>query len=169
MLERRGIAWRGWNWRTPESSARAECLAELERGRHDFLFLYSAVLDAHLHREGSRGASVRASLAEWSAWLDAAATAAARGGREAWLYLCSDHGMVDVHAAVDVMGRLRGLPWRRQPPPPWEPPATAIEDTRIRIAPTAFLMSHPSSARAQRAEGTYSCRLLYSINARPEG
>ncbi|TLY96129.1 MAG: hypothetical protein E6K38_06860 [Gammaproteobacteria bacterium] len=39
------------------------------------------------------------------------------------------------------------------PPPPWEPPATAIEDTRIRIAPTAFLTSHPSSARAQRAEG----------------
>ena len=113
VLERRGVAWRGWNWRTPESSARAECLAELERGRHDFLFLYSAVLDAHLHREGSRGASVRASLAEWSAWLDAAATAAARGGREAWLYLCSDHGMVDVHATVDVMGRLRGLPWRR--------------------------------------------------------
>jgi len=55
---------------------------------------------------------VRSSLASWSTWFDTAAAAAARGGREAWLYLCSDHGMVDVTASVDVMGRLARLPWR---------------------------------------------------------
>ena len=48
-----------------------------------------------------------------SAWFDSAAAAAARGGREAWLYLCSDHGMVEVTASVDVMGRLQRLPWRQ--------------------------------------------------------
>ena len=112
-LERRRVAWRGWNWRTPEATARAQALDELAAGRLDFLFLYSAVLDARLHHEGSRGAGVRASLAEWSAWFDAAAAAAARAGREPWLYLCSDHGMVDVRVTVDVMARVAALPFRR--------------------------------------------------------
>ena len=112
-LQRRGIAWRGWNWRTPEAEARAELLTRLEQGGDDLLFLYSALLDARLHHEGSRGAGVRASLTEWSAWFETAATAARRAGREPWLYLCSDHGMVDVTQQVDVMGAVAGLPWRR--------------------------------------------------------
>ena len=112
-LVRRGVAWRGWNWRHTEPEARAQLLDCLERGREDFLFLYSAVLDAQLHREGSRGEGVRASLAEWSAWFARAQAAAARAGREAWLYLCSDHGMVDVRESVDVMRRVDALPFRR--------------------------------------------------------
>jgi hypothetical protein len=113
VLERRGVAWRGWNWRTPEATARAEALDELASGRLDFLFLYSAGLDARLHHEGSQGAGVQACVSEWSAWLDAAAAAAVRAGREPWLYLCSDHGMVDVRATVDVMARVAALPFRR--------------------------------------------------------
>ncbi len=112
-LERRGLMWRGWNWRTPEPEARAEALATLERGAHDLVFVYSAVLDARLHHEGSRGAGVRASVAEWSQWFADAEAAARRGGREPWLYLCSDHGMVDVTATVDVMGALAALPVQR--------------------------------------------------------
>ena len=112
-LERKRVAWRGWNWRTPEATARAQALDELAAGRLDFLFLYSAVLDARLHHEGSQGAGVRACVSEWSAWFDAAAAAAARAGREPWLYLCSDHGMVDVRVTVDVMARVAALPFRR--------------------------------------------------------
>jgi hypothetical protein len=112
-LERRGAAWRGWNWRNPEAEARAQALEELASGRLDLLFLYSAVLDARLHHEGSLGAGVKACVSEWSAWFDAAAAAAARGGREPWLYLCSDHGMVDVRATVDLMARVGALPYRR--------------------------------------------------------
>ena len=112
-LERRGLAWRGWNWRTPEAQARAEALECLAAGSHDVVFVYSAVLDARLHHEGSRGAGVRACLADWSRWFDDAAAAAARGGRTPWLVLCSDHGMVDVTATVDVMGALEPLAVRR--------------------------------------------------------
>ncbi len=112
-VQRRGLAWRSWNWRTPEDQARAECLACLERGREDFLFVYSALLDARLHHEGSRGPGVRRCLDDWSSWFDLAHAAADRAGRDAWLYLCSDHGMVDVDGSVDVMGRLAALPWRR--------------------------------------------------------
>ncbi len=112
-LDRRGVAWQGWNWRTSEDDARRFALEALARGQHDFLFLYSATLDARLHHEGSQGAGVRRCLDLWSGWFDDAAGAAARGGREAWLYLCSDHGMVDVTASVDVMGRLDALAFQR--------------------------------------------------------
>jgi hypothetical protein len=112
-LERRGVKWRRWNWRTPEEQARSEALACLARGSEDFLFLYSARLDALLHREGSSGAGVRHALATWSAFFAEAIAAAGRGGREPWLVLCSDHGMVDVTRRVDVMARVDALPWRR--------------------------------------------------------
>jgi len=112
-LRGRGIPWIGWNWRTPDAVARASALEAIAGGDHDFIFLYSATLDARLHHEGSRGAGVRAELAAWSAWLEAAAAAAARASREPWLYLFSDHGMVDVTATVDVMGAAAALPWRR--------------------------------------------------------
>lgn len=108
-LERRGLAWRGWNWRTPEPEARAQALATIEAGAHDLVFVYSALLDARLHHEGSRGPQVRETVETWSRWFDEAALAARRAGREPWLYLCSDHGMVEVTGTVDVMGALSGL------------------------------------------------------------
>src|SRR5262249_7836482 len=112
-LRRRDVQWSGWNWRTPDSVARASALDAITRGRDDFVFLYSATLDARLHHEGSRGAGVAAELAAASTGLDDAAAAARRAGREPWLYLFSDHGMVDVTGTVDVMSRLARLPWRR--------------------------------------------------------
>jgi hypothetical protein len=47
--------------------------------------------------------------------VDAAERAARARGVELWLYLVSDHGMVDVTSTVDVMGVLRraGLQWPR--------------------------------------------------------
>jgi hypothetical protein len=64
----------------------------------------------------SRDRTARASgspSTAWSAWFGRAREAAARAGREAWLYLCSDHGMVDVDETVDVMRRVDALPFRR--------------------------------------------------------
>ena len=111
-LARRGLAWRQWNWRTPE----AENLRELERcaasGSPRVLVCYTADLDAALHHEGTGGEGVRARLARYGALVERLAGAAAAGGAAPRVYLVSDHGMVDVRATVDVMGRLRGLPLR---------------------------------------------------------
>jgi len=112
-LERRGVRWHGWNWRTPEERGLAELRARIETGEDDFLFLYTADLDALLHHEGSRGARVGERLGRYDAWIrDALARGGARG-RPLWFYLCSDHGMVDVVEHVDVMARLAALPARR--------------------------------------------------------
>jgi len=111
-LARRGIRWRGWNWRTPEGTALDELRTSIERGEHDFLFLYTADLDALLHREGSHGTGVRARLDRYDTWLREIMSAPRRHGRPLWVYLCSDHGMVDVAETVDVMARVRRLPLR---------------------------------------------------------
>jgi predicted transcriptional regulator len=112
-LQRRGARWRGWNWRTHEDESLRAVLARLEHGEEDFLFVYTADLDALLHREGTSGAGVRSRLARYDAWIHDAFAAAGRAGRPLWLYVCSDHGMVDVTLHVDVMSRLSGLAVRR--------------------------------------------------------
>jgi len=111
-LERRGLAWQGWNWRTRESEAMSALLARIPGGEEDLLFLYTADLDATLHHEGTHGAPVRHALERYEAWLAEVADAARSGGRPLWLYLCSDHGMVDVTRVSDLQAVLRRLPLR---------------------------------------------------------
>jgi hypothetical protein len=109
-LQRRGVRWRGWNWRTPEAQAFAELRDAVRAGAHDFLFLYTADLDALLHREGSGGANVHERMGRYDAWTR---ELAASSGRPVWLYLCSDHGMVDVKSHAGVMARVDALPYAR--------------------------------------------------------
>jgi hypothetical protein len=111
-VERSGIRWCGWNWRTPEPEALGAMERALERGPEDFLFCYTAALDAALHREGSGGEDVRERLARYAAWLTRNAHAARLRGEELRLVLLSDHGMLDVRETVDVMGVLAGLSCR---------------------------------------------------------
>lgn len=112
-LDRRRVRWHGWNWRTPEARAFDELEARLAAGDDDVLFLYTADLDALLHHEGSRGAGVAGRLRTYGERLQRAFAAASRSGRPLWAYVCSDHGMVDVTATVDLGPRLAALPQRR--------------------------------------------------------
>jgi hypothetical protein len=111
-FSRRGVAWRGWNWRTPEAAAMAELTARLGEGREDVLFLYTADLDALLHHEGTGGTRVRERLRTYDAFVRSLAETPP-GARPRWVYLCSDHGMVDVSECVDVMSALAPLAVRR--------------------------------------------------------
>lgn len=110
-LERRGVRWRGWNWRTPESRNLAEVSAALGGGEA-LLFCYTADLDALLHREGSRGAGVRERLRRYAAWARELLASADARGVDLSLHVLSDHGMVDVTGLRDVMGALRAVPMR---------------------------------------------------------
>ena len=113
-LERRGIPWRRWNWRTPEAANLAELESCVASGEPAVTVCYTAELDAALHHEGLGGAGVRARLEHYGALIERLTRAS--GGVDApWVYLVSDHGMVDVRSTVDVMGRLARLPlgWPR--------------------------------------------------------
>jgi len=111
-LDRRSVAWRGWNWRTPESENLDALFARLETGDERLLFCYTADFDALLHREGSKGSGVRERIRGYDAYLSRLTTAAAARGESLWIYLLSDHGMVDVHTTLDVMGALARLSFR---------------------------------------------------------
>lgn len=111
-LARRGVDRVAWDWRTPESGNLSALERHVAEGTGDLLFCYTAGLDAALHREGSSGAGVRAWLARLAALLGRLEAAGARRGAVPWIYLLSDHGMVDVDRTVDVMGRLAALPVR---------------------------------------------------------
>jgi len=111
-LERRGVRWRRWNWRTPEDQNLAALARQLAEGDEDLLFCYTAELDTLLHVEGSRGAGVQARLERYPEWIETLEREAARRGERLWVYLFSDHGMVDVTRTVDVAARLRALPVR---------------------------------------------------------
>jgi type I phosphodiesterase/nucleotide pyrophosphatase len=111
-LARRGVHRVSWDWRTPETANFAALEHHVATGVGDFLFCYTAGLDATLHREGSSGAGVRAWLDRLAALIGRLEQAGARRGAAPWIYLLSDHGMVDVEGTVDVMGRLAALPVR---------------------------------------------------------
>jgi hypothetical protein len=106
---RRGARARVWSWRTPEDRNLVELQTAARDGDDAVLFCYTAELDADLHREGSAGEGVARRLQGY----DRLVSGLLEGTREndVWLYLLSDHGMVDVQGTVDVMGALRGLPW----------------------------------------------------------
>lgn len=108
-LDRSGLRWRGWNWRTPQHEAFAQALAAIPSGAEDVMFLYTAELDALLHREGSRGDGVGECLGTVERFIADAFEAAAKAGRPLWCHLISDHGMVDVEHTVDVQARLEPL------------------------------------------------------------
>ncbi len=112
VLARDAVRWRGWNWRTPEADNLAALERAFDEGGDDVLFLYTADLDALLHREGSRGAGVRERLGRYDAAIARLEAAAARRGEALWLYLISDHGMVDVVRTVNAFAPLAGLPFR---------------------------------------------------------
>jgi hypothetical protein len=105
---RAGLRWSGRNWRTPQAENLDWVRRRLKEGDEDLLFCYTADLDAALHREGSSGAAPCRLLDTYDAWLRNLKDAC-RPGEELWLYLVSDHGMVDVDRHIDVMGRLEGL------------------------------------------------------------
>lgn len=107
-LAHRAVPWRAWNWRTPEAGNLA-ALEAAAGGDDDLLFCYTADLDALFHREGSAGGGVRARIERYGALLARLDARARARGREPWIYLLSDHGMVDVDTTVDVMGRLAPL------------------------------------------------------------
>ena len=100
-----GTPYRMWNYRTPESdnmTALVECLG----GEESVLFLYTAELDALMHRVGTRDSSVGERLDRYQRFLERVVDRAAGLGESVRLVVLSDHGMTDVTSEVDVWGEL---------------------------------------------------------------
>lgn len=104
-LCKENVPFRVWDYRTPEG----ENFEALERaiGSHErVLFLYTAELDALMHRVGTTHAEVAKALEGYEKRVRGLLAAAESAGRETSLFLFSDHGMTDVTEVIDLQRRV---------------------------------------------------------------
>ena len=102
----RRLRVRTWDWRTDDAANERAFVAAAAQPV-DLLFWYTPAIDAAMHARGTRAPEVEDQLARIESAVRAAIAGARSQGRDAWVYLTSDHGMVDVVEHVDVMARMR--------------------------------------------------------------
>jgi hypothetical protein len=110
-MRAQGIRYRLWDYRTPEGenlrSATAAIAAE-----HDVLFVYTAELDALMHRVGILHDSVGARLKTYADFLGGVRAAARVHDVDLEIVLLSDHGMTDVTDTVDIWQAMERGGWK---------------------------------------------------------
>jgi hypothetical protein len=94
------------DWRTPEPEAIAQFEASLRGDGFDWGLIYLPGLDGLLHSEGSSGTGVAAHLRWYEESIRRLVEVATANGREAAIYLFSDHGMSDVKRGLDAIRSL---------------------------------------------------------------
>jgi hypothetical protein len=109
-----GIRYRLWDYRSAEEQNLREAEASLADAP-DVLFVYTAELDALMHRVGIFHDAVRARLQRYTEFMGAMCASASRHDIRLTTVVLSDHGMTDVTGTVDVWGALAraGLRARR--------------------------------------------------------
>lgn len=109
----RRVRIRAWDWRSDDDAnerafVAAACAGGGEGGAaSDLLLYYTPAIDARMHARGTHAPEVDDRLARLESAIRRALEGARAAGREAWCYLTSDHGMIDVVEHVDVMARVR--------------------------------------------------------------
>ena len=105
-LAKEGVSFDLWTYRTPERD-NFEALRRSIDSPKSVLFLYTAELDAIMHRVGTAHHDVEEKLREYEQRVEALLDTAASKGRETTLFLFSDHGMTDVTTVVDLRARVK--------------------------------------------------------------
>src|SRR5438105_2042595 len=93
----------------PEKENLTSLLAEVERERIDFAFVYWPELDGLLHLSGNRAPSVGAKLMVYEQWLQQLLASARRHYRQVRLYIFSDHGMANCDEILDLKSQIEAL------------------------------------------------------------
>jgi Type I phosphodiesterase / nucleotide pyrophosphatase len=109
-MQAQGIRYRLWDYRSAEAENFRAAEAALAEPL-DVLFVYTAELDALMHRVGIFHPSVGARLGAYTSFLEAMRRGARAHDVDLEVVLLSDHGMTDVTDTVDVWNGLerRGL------------------------------------------------------------
>ena len=104
-MQREGVRYKLWYHRTGE----ADNLAAAQRALVedvDVLFVYTAELDALMHRVGIFDRSVEARLRRYAEFLASMKRASREQGRALTTIVLSDHGMTEVARVADPWGAL---------------------------------------------------------------
>lgn len=109
VVSQRRLPSRVWDYHGDEEGAFRELIERAGRGDGGFYLLYTARLDAELHRTGTGGAGIPSRLEWYARMIAKVEQAASAGGRSARIFVLGDHGMGDVTKHVDVMASVGSL------------------------------------------------------------
>lgn len=107
--QRSGKPWARSDWRVPDPDNIAHALREIEKGDVELLYLFTARLDAVMHKYGTRHPEVDAAFDHFAINLQSLADLASKHYRDVRLHLFSDHGMADVNICSDLLPRWEKL------------------------------------------------------------
>jgi hypothetical protein len=104
-----GKPWVRSDWRLSDPENIAHARREIEKGQVELVYLFTARLDAVMHRYGVDHPEVDAAFEQFAANLQSLADLAARHYRDVRIHLFSDHGMADVTVCSDLLLRWNKL------------------------------------------------------------
>ena len=142
-----GKPWVRSNWRLSDPENFAHARSEIEKGEVELLYLFTARLDAVMHKYGVDHPLVDAAFDLFANNLQALADLAARHYRDVRLHLFSDHGMADVHVCSDLLPRWNklGLKYGRDYIAVWDSTMARFwfSNESARATATAWLREQP--------------------------
>lgn len=107
-----GKPWVRSDWRRSDAENVAHARAEIEKGDVELLYLFTARLDAIMHRHGVAHPETDAAFERFGKDLAGLADLAARHYRDVRIHVFSDHGMADVHVCSDLLPRWNRRGWK---------------------------------------------------------
>jgi len=142
-----GKPWVRSNWRNSDPDNIAHARAEIEKGNVELLYLFTARLDAVMHKYGVNHPEVDAAFDQFAVHLQSLADLASRHYRDVRIHLFSDHGMADVHTCSDMLPRWEklGLKYGRDYIAVWDSTMARFwfSDEASRQTATAWLREQP--------------------------
>jgi hypothetical protein len=141
--QRSGKPWARSDWRLADPDNIAHARHQIEKGDVELLYLFTARLDALMHKHGVEHPQVDAAFDQFAANLQGLADLAARHYRDVRLHLFSDHGMADVQVCSDLLPRWDklGLTYGRDYIAVWDSTMARFwfNDAASRATATAWL------------------------------
>lgn len=119
---RAGVPWTRSNWRRGDAENVAHLRAEIARGEIQAAYLFTAGLDAIMHRHGTSHPEVDAAFDRFGGWLRGLWELGHQHYSGVTLHVFSDHGMHDTVGASRMMSEfeLLGLKYGRDYAAVWD-------------------------------------------------
>lgn len=111
-VQHHAIPYESWNWSASEEENVRSLARSVSEGKMPFLFFYSPTLDGIMHATGTDSEETRSSIEGYQSLIRETIREARKKYDDMAVYICSDHGMVNVNRVIDLMTEIRKLPFR---------------------------------------------------------
>jgi predicted AlkP superfamily pyrophosphatase or phosphodiesterase len=112
QLVERKIPYHISNWRLSEQENIDALLSDIDKKDISFAFLYTAAMDALLHRVTKDGREITPKLEWYSERIKKVIDKAHKNYKDVSIHVMSDHGMTTLTETVDVKKQVESLPFK---------------------------------------------------------